>query len=175
MISPAVISKGQVTLIIGPQAEREAMLAIVARFALRGPVRVLDGGNSYNAFQVARLIRRSSTDLDRALDRIAIARAFTCYQVLSLLANTPAAPVPTMALDLLRTFSDENITAAEGLRLVQAAIDHLHRLREGGPVAVAVRPLPQPDRARLVELLMATADQVIIREEPAAAAPLTLF
>ena len=143
MITPAVFGSGQLTLIVGPHAEREAMLAIVARFALRGPARVLDGGNSYDAFQVARLIRRASRDLDRALGRIAVARAFTCYQVLTL--------------------------------LVRLVIGHLRRLRKGGPVAVAVRPLPQAERAGLVELLMAAADEVIMREEPAVASPLTLF
>lgn len=66
------------------------MLEMSALLALRGPVRVLDNGNSYNALYVARFIRQQTVRLDDALSRIAVARAFTCYQVITLLEETAA-------------------------------------------------------------------------------------
>ena len=48
------LNPGQIGLVIGPRAERTMMLELSAQLALRGPVRVLDGGNSYNALHVSR-------------------------------------------------------------------------------------------------------------------------
>jgi hypothetical protein len=50
----------------------------------------MDGGNRFDAHQIARYIRRQSSQLDAILGRIAIARAFTCYQMAALLAEQEA-------------------------------------------------------------------------------------
>ena len=113
---------GKLGLLIGPRAEREVMFKITALLASHGPVRILDGGNSFDAFRVARLIRRRTPHLAQALERISIARAFTCYQVVTLFEQTPATPCPQLALDMLATFGDESVSVEESERLLQIVI-----------------------------------------------------
>ncbi|MCP4418015.1 MAG: hypothetical protein GY805_15440, partial [Chloroflexi bacterium] len=100
------LATGELGLVIGSHAERMQMLELSAVLALRGSVRVLDGGNSYDALYVARYIRRHTVRLDEALKRISVARAFTCYQMVTLLQQTAVFPSPTLVLDLLTTFGD---------------------------------------------------------------------
>ena len=141
------------------------MLELSAQLALCGPVRVLDGGNSYNALYVSRYIRRHTVQLNETLNRIAVARAFTCYQVITLLAETAASSHPTLVLDLLATFYDENIELREAHRLLRDVVSQLHRLRRLAPVIVSLRPPPpqQPERAALSRPLEKIADHLLIR------------
>lgn len=171
------IVTGEIGLAIGPRAERAAMLELTAVLALGQPVRVLDGGNCFDAYHIARQIRRHTHQLDEALNRISIARAFTCYQVISLFAETPAASSPQLVLDLLATFYDESVTVQESYRLLRIVIDHLHRLKQSAPVIISVRPPPeqQPERAGLIAKLQEIASHIFIREVPMAPAPMRLF
>lgn len=162
---------GQIGLIIGPRAERTMMLELSAQLSLHGPVRVLDGGNSYNALYVARYIRRHTVQLDETLNRIVVARAFTCYQVVTLLAETAVSPYPTLIFDLLFTFYDESVDVREAHRLLREVVAQLHRLRRLAPVIISLRPAPpqQPDRKSLGLPLEKIADHLLIREPVAMA------
>jgi hypothetical protein len=166
---------GKLGLLIGPRAEREVMFKITALLASHGPVRILDGGNSFDAFQVARLIRRRTPHLAQALERIFVARAFTCYQVVTLFEQTPATPCPQLALDMLATFGDESVSVEESERLLQIVIAHLRRLCSQGPVVVSIRPPPQPERSGLVHILREAADQVHMETIPIKPITPTLF
>jgi hypothetical protein len=166
---------GQIGLLVGPKAEREAMFRVVSILALRGPVSVLDGGNCFNAFRVARYVRSQTPHLDVALDRISVARAFTCYQVVSLFEQTPATEAPKLVLDLLSTFCDESVTVPESERLLRIVIDHLLRFKRLGPVMVSIRPPPQPERIGLVDIVSSAADQVYARDIPVEPVTPTLF
>jgi hypothetical protein len=162
----ASVATGELGLVIGPRAERVAMLELSATLALHGAVRVLDGGNSYNALYVARYIRRHTVQLDETLNRITLARAFTCYQMVSLLQETAVSPHPTLILDLLATFYDESVAVQEAQRLLRQGVAQLNRLRRLAPVIVSLRPPPphQPDRAALSQPLEKIADHLLIRE-----------
>ena len=142
------------------------MLELSVQLALRGSVRVLDGGNSYNALYVARYIRRHTVQLEETLNRITVARSFTCYQVVTLLAETAASPHPTLILDLLATFYDESVDIREAHRLLRQVMIQLNRLRRLAPVIVSLRPAPphQPDRAGLSQPLEKLADHLLLRE-----------
>lgn len=186
------VATGELGLVIGPRAERLQMLELSAVLALRGTVRVLDGGNSYNALYVARYIRRHTVQLTETLNRISVARAFTCYQMVTLLQETAASasstplsrsvqavsPAPTLVLDLLATFGDESIDLGESIRLLRLAIVQLQRLCRLAPVVVSIRPFPshQSDRTILTELIMNAASHHFFREpqETAVSQP-TLF
>lgn len=134
---PDLIS-GQLALLIIPHEDRDAVLTLAARLAGRGSLRVLDGGNSFNVHRLTRPLRRQTPHLEAALQRITIARAFTCYQMAALLSQAQALPVPTLVLSLLATFLDENVELEERLRLLQACLADLHRLRRSSPVIVTV-------------------------------------
>jgi hypothetical protein len=153
------LKSGQLVLVVGPHAAEEVMVDLAAALARRGRLRVLDGGLRFNAYRLARSIRRRTEDLDAALGRISLARAFTCYQMEALLAASANEPVPTLALDLLATFFDENERLAERQRLLHKAINHLQRLSQSAPVAVSVQPTlaSQIERTSLLDMLRESA------------------
>ncbi len=182
-----------------------------ARLALNGPLRVLDGGNRFDAYQCSQDLARYLTapgaragrrggsppdgegplsadrlaplpdqprTLKQALRRISLARAFTCYQMLTLLNQTPAIPQqPTIVLDLLATFYDESVRADEALRRLENCLAYLRRLSAQAPVVVSARPprpgrgftygfTPESARPELMEALKAAADDVVAWEAP---------
>jgi len=153
------------------------MVELAAGLARRGTMRVLDGGNLFNAYLVARALRRQTVNIPAALERIFLARAFTCYQMEALLAASPAQPVPTLVLDLPATFYDESVRLPERQRLLARAVRHLRRLSSQAPVAVSARPAPAAaqagsvglaERAGLLDILIEAVDRVWEADLPAA-------
>lgn len=129
----------QLLLVMGEHAASHWMLELAARLAMQGQVRVLDGGNRFNAYPVAQSIRRQHFDPRVALSRIRLSRAFTCYQVHALLTEWPAMPFPTLVFDLLATFYDESVQLAESQRLLRKVLGHLEQLSKMAPVVVGTR------------------------------------
>ena len=163
-------------LVLSPRPlRRKVMNELTARLAAAGPVRVLDGGNSFDAYGLSRLLRRQSSAWKAALERTQLARAFTCHQMSTLLEETAATSQPTLVLELLDTFYDENVPLPERLRLLEGCLEHLRRLAEGASVAVSAAPLEDRQPAALLELLTAAAGQVWHFEMPRPAPPRRLF
>lgn len=155
---------GRLLLLIAPHAGGALMMDLVARLAGRGPLRLLDAGNRTDVHAIARALRRQAADLPALLARIQLARAFTCYQAVTLLSETPAHSIPTLVLDLLSTFYDESVPAAESQRLLGECLLHLGRLNQRAPVAISARPQPATGRPELLQTLQAAAGQVYILE-----------
>lgn len=152
---------GRLQLLVAPRrAARDLITTLSARLALLGPLHILDGGNSLDVYGLARAIRRRSTALDETLGRVRVARAFTCHQMLALLSQAPLTPYPKLALDLLATFYDSSVPAAESRRLLSTALERLRGLSAAAPLLVSARPPPdqQPDRRSLFEELLRAAD-----------------
>ncbi len=168
---------GSFALAVAPRRAARLLLERAALLALRGPLRVLDCGNCFNVYVVAQALRRRSSQVQQALGRIQLARAFTCYQVLTLLEEALPTPAATLTLDLLATFRDENVRMQERRRLLQAAITHLRRLAREAPVLVSA--VPAGDSASLPDELLVcledAADPVWRFNLPAAQLPLRLF
>lgn len=152
----------RLVVVAAPQGGGQLMLELAARLALEGPLQVLDGGNQFNAYPVARLIRRHTPELTAALQNVSLARGFTCYQMAALLAECTAGVNPVLVLDLLSTFYDENVPMVEARRLLAACIHQLQRLSLTAPVVVGARPTNElnPGRRPLFEQLVAAATQV---------------
>jgi hypothetical protein len=159
---------GSWILLVGPRSLNASMLAAIARLGERTPVRVLDGGNRFNAYKVARAARGRP----EILDRITISRAFTCYQVLSLLESTPATQTPFIILDLLNTFYDESVQSRERQQLLRTCLTHLERLEAaaGGVVSVHPPSIPSQAAVQMLELLLASAAETYYAQ-PDAPAP----
>lgn len=157
----------QIVALVASQAARAAMLDLAARLATAGPLRVLDGGNHFNAYIVAREVRRRTARLEETLDNIRLARAFTCYQMLALLAGCPRDSGPVLVLDLLSTFYDDSVPLAECRRLLAEAMRHIQRLARCGPVVVSARPPARacPERVVLVDDLQAALPTAFLQEE----------
>jgi hypothetical protein len=164
---------GQFWVVSLPRSSRNLVLNLAARLALETPLRVLDSGNCFNVYTVAQILRSYTAEVNPALERISVARAFTCYQVNTLLENTPADSRPTLVLDLLATFYDESVPTRERQRLLHLNASELRRLSRQGRVMASVH-LPPPDAphaAELQEILEEAADQVW-RLEPQAPTPI---
>jgi hypothetical protein len=166
----------QLYLLMAPHSiSRQMMTDLAVRLALVSPARVLDGGNCFNLYGVARALRGQASTPTLPLDRIHIARAFTCYQMVTLLADTRATPVPTLVLELLSTFSDENVSLPERTRLLRSCLRHLRRLSRQSPVAVSVQPPSTTEINPLYAMLKDAADQVWQLELPTPPAQPRLF
>jgi hypothetical protein len=159
------LKPGRMTVMLAPHAARALLLEGAARLALHGTVRVLDGGNQFNAYNVARTVRRYTADIDGTLARIHLARAFTCYQVETLVTGAATQVKPasvTLILDLLSTFNDENVPLAERKRLLERIRLSLKVIARQSVLVVGLRP-PHPgypDTVELVERVMSWADDV---------------
>jgi len=128
-------------------------------------VRVLDGGNRFNAYKVARAARGRQD----VLDRITVSRAFTCHQMLTLLESTPDHAGTFVILDMLRTFYDESVPAGERKRLLRACITQVQRLGQAasGLASVYLPALVSPTADELLRLLQKAAPTTIfVMEEP---------
>jgi len=155
---------GSWTLLVGPSSLNTGLLQGIAHLPALGEqvqvaehsgVRVLDGGNRFNAYTLARAARGRP----ELLNRLTVARAYTCYQVLALLESTPASDGLFVILDLLRTFYDESVQVRECQRLLRACIAQMQRLKQAGGGLVSVHPpaLPSPAAVALLGMLEQTA------------------
>lgn len=176
------IRPGKWTLLVLARGMHAPLLSNLHRLAERSPLTVLDGGNRFNAYLVARGAR-GQTDL---LERITVSRAFTCYQMLTLLETTPAPlascqrdcaraarsrpaalPRPILILDMLNTFYDESVRVHERRRLLESCIFHLDRLSQPAGGAVTVHPpaVPSPEAIEFVRMLETHAADMFLPEQ----------
>lgn len=158
---------GSLLVICAPHAAREQAATLAAGLALRGALTVLDGGNRFRPYLVAQLLRQSTVQVDATARRLFVRRAFTCYQVLALLEDTPALRQPYLVLDLLATFYDDHVHEREARRLLESCLWQVDRLRQFAPVVVTLAPPLVPERAFLIEMVCARAERVLFQELPA--------
>lgn len=149
---------GRWALLILPHGGHADLLVAAGRLALRGPLTILDGGNRCNVYTLARAVGGRT----EVLERITLARAFTCYQMVTLLENTPAGHGPVLLLDLLSTFYDEAVSIFERRRLLNDCLFHLSRLSRssGVVVSVSLSKAASQENEALLASLAAAADGV---------------
>ncbi len=139
------------------------LFALCAGLAQRGPVLVLDGNNCFDAYRVASLLRQYNADVSASLKRLRVARAFTCYQMASLIHTARlqcaarALPEPVFLLDFLVMFQDEDIPLAERRRILSDCLPDLSGVAQAAPLLVCTRPGENPD---LLEILTRVADEI---------------
>ena len=128
-----------INLVIAPRFFlKETIPGLISHLAQLSSVRILDGGNSIDVHLLARELQRKTGQVFRYLDRIELARAFTCYQMLAMLLETPASPSPIVALELLATFYDENVAQMERKRLFTRCVSEIVRLSQSVPVLITI-------------------------------------
>lgn len=151
-------------VVCATSAASETVSHLAAELALHGPLTILDGGNRFQPYRVAQLLRQKTVNVNSAARQIFIRRAFTCYQMLALLEGTPSLRQPYIVLDLLATFYDDHVSAHEVRRLLEACLRQVERLGRFAPVVVALAPPLIPERAFLVEMVCARADRLLMPE-----------
>jgi hypothetical protein len=168
----------RILLLVASSADGDRLFELAARLALQSPLCVIDAGNTFQGYGLARLLRRVTPAYEAALERITLSRVFTCYQMLALLSSlslgSPSScqalqSQPLLILDFLATFYDQGVPAAERDRLLRACIGHLRRLNRQVPLAVWVRRrnLVPPEGLAFLSRLQASAGQVWQPEERA--------
>lgn len=134
---------GRILLLVSPDPLAGELFAMVAHLALQGPLYVLDGGNTFQGYALARALRRQTSDIVEPMQRVLLSRAFTCYQVAALfdtmLPGQDLRRYPVLVLDFLATFYDQDVRVPERRRLLRGCIRRLEALARRVPVAVWVR------------------------------------
>jgi hypothetical protein len=161
-----VLQTGKLIVLCGTDSARAESMTLIAELGLRGPVTILDGGNRYQPRRVALLLGRQTTDIRTAANRLFGRRAFTCYEMNTLLGTTPSLSCPCVILDLLNTFYDDHVPIHEAERLLHSCLEQIERLRLTAPVVVTLGPPLADERAFLVERVCEQADEVFVREAP---------
>lgn len=155
------------TLLSAPHAAREEAAVLIAELALAGAVTVIDAGNRFDAYRLIEHLRLRLPDPMPAIRRVSIRRAFTCYQVGSLLESVAPGLQPVILLDLLATFHDENVPLPEAQRLLEGCLRRMECLARSGALLVTIAPPRSAGRACLVERLSAAARERYTLEAPA--------
>lgn len=150
-------------LLVAPfRVQQQLITRFTADLALSGPVRVLDGGNRFDVLRLNRALRGKETAYYTVLERIQVARAFTCYQMLTLLEETHFSGAPTLVLNLLTTFRDEQVPLPERQRLLRSALYWLEKAAHRDPVMIILHPPPADDP--FLETLQAAAGRMWVFE-----------
>ena len=161
-----VLKIGKLIVLYTPDAARTESMVLIAELGLRAAVTIMDGGNRYRPYQVARLLRTKTVDISSAANRLFSRRAFTCYEMNTLLSSTPSLKQPCLILDLLNTFYDDHVSMHEADRLLKSCLCQIQRLVLFGPVVLTLAPPMAEERAFLLEQVCAQADEVMIKEAP---------
>jgi hypothetical protein len=161
-------------LLVGRRNLATTMLNIIARLEISGPVRVLDGGWTFDDYPAVRAANR----MNSIVKRVMVTRATTCHQVYSVLEAMPVSPVPLVILDLLETFYDASVARGERKRLLKACIRQLQRLEvEAGTIVSArITVAPSRDSFEMQDLLQtAAADAFILHPASEVSEPMRLL
>ncbi len=135
-----VLKIGKLIVLYAPDVANTESMTLIAELGLRGVVTILDEGNRYKPYQVAALLRRKTVDMNTVANRVLSRRAFTCYEMNTLLGDTPSLQQPHIILDLLNTFYDDHVPAHEAHRLLDSCLRHIQRLLVLAPVVVTLAP-----------------------------------
>ena len=147
-------------LVVALTNQRPTIADLISELALRGPVTVLDGGNCFPAYRIAQLVRRKSQQVNAISQRVSVQRAFTCYQMVSLLENAQALNQPHVVLNLLSTFQDDQIHPREADRLLTICLAHIERLCLAAPMVITLEPVVLAEKEFLLKRICEKADEV---------------
>ena len=113
------------------------MLLLVASLALHKGAIILDGGNHFNAYTIVNHIRNITADLS-ILNRLQIARAFNCHQIVTLSQQIPLDGRPCLLIDILELFQDDNVPYTHRIYLIKKLLYQLNLVRRQTPVVVSL-------------------------------------
>ena len=162
IITFPVPKTGKISLVVSPRTVIHSLMSMLATLALRGRVIVIDGGNCFDAYTLARELRRRTHEIKPALNAVQLSRAFTCYQMVAMLAELPVDGNPVIVLDMLGTFLDENVNFTKRQRLLDSSLNLLRCISEGSPTAVWARahPAAEGEYQQLLTPLLETAQDI---------------
>ena len=163
-----VPTKGSISLVIAPRQVIEGLTAMLTSLALNGQVNLIDGGNLFDGYRLARMIRKQTPYVHQVLDNISLSRSFTCHQMTTLLRELPANGTPLVVFGLLSTFLDESVPFSQRRRLLNKSLSELQRINVKSPVAlwVRLRHIPSGEDEQLLPLVLNIAQDIWQLEDP---------
>ncbi len=165
------LAPGRLYQMVAPRAVgRPALNALLARLALATPAGLLlavdAGGSAFDPLWIAREIRRRRADYLPCLERVQVARAFTCHELASVLERETAGARAVVVFDFLALLDDENVTIPERRAVFARLLRRLRVLCGAAPVLLWTRPPVLAHVQLLAESLAAQCDQVLIYAPP---------
>jgi hypothetical protein len=160
--SPSVIS---LTSLLCIRAQLPAQLG-----GLRSNVVFIDGGNTFRLYKIARLAQLHHLNPRQAIERIFISRAFTAYQLTSLILDKLEETIKNcnaklvVISDITGFFLDKDIPNEEAQRVYSQIISYLSSFAKKHQIILITTNLPYSDSRRnslLQEITCARANIVL--------------
>ena len=160
------VSSQKINLMVGSHTTHQ-MLELIARMACLGPVRVIDGCNCCDGFQLAHRISQMTIELYPAMERILTVWPDNCYKMHTMVTQAPQDGIPLLIPGMLTTFYDEDVSLKETQRLLRSCLETLLSLRATQSVIISASPPIQriAERKILLDMLMEAADRTIFVQE----------
>lgn len=139
---------GELAGLFGAGAHRLALRALARPLLSGEPAVIVDGGNRFDPYEVARAERALGGSGHVALSRLLVSRAFTCHQMEALLSRRLAPALArtgarfAVILGLPETFTDADVPFAEACRVFRGCLAALRRIARKGTRVVLVSSIP---------------------------------
>jgi hypothetical protein len=160
------LSEKRLLLLNAPRSYlHNLMPQLIARLALKGELFIIDAGNAFRPYTIAREIRRLTEEVNPLLENIKLSRVFTCYQVLTRLETLDNPRMPILVLDLLDMFYDEHTSSKERERLLRKSLDCLKHLSQDVPVAISCGVSKNENYAGWIAAVRQYTDEVFQLEQ----------
>ncbi len=150
----------------------EGITELFVSLALRGPFYAIAGGEWLPTYALVHSLRRRTLAIHDILGRIRLARPFTCYQLLDLLADIRPERDPVLVLDFLHHFYNPDIPIEVRQRVLGQCCRCLERLALTRPLLVFMQVLDTDEYRGFFPLVERTADEVVQAAGPEAASAL---
>lgn len=154
-------AEGDFALLHGSQSVQTiaSLLSIRAQLppqlgGLGSNVIYIDGANTFRLYQITRLARLCHLDPKQALDRIHISRAFTTYQMRSLVLQKLEDAVKTcnskliIISDIAAMFLDKDVEDEEAKRIYSQVINRITKLAKESQTIIVTTYPPHIDSPR---------------------------
>jgi len=121
---------------------------------LESNVVFIDGGNTFRLYQVARLAQVHQLDPKQTLDNIYLSRAFTAYQMTTLLMEHLKSAVErfnaklVVISDIAGLFLDEDVPSEEARRVFSQVLMYLQKFVRENQIILIATYLPRPNDSR---------------------------
>jgi hypothetical protein len=139
---------------------------LFAQLALRGPFYAIAGGEWLPTYSLVHAVRRRTPAVHQVLDRVRLARPFTCYQLLDLLTDIRPERDPILLLDLLHHFHNSDIQLDVRRRVLDQCCSRLERLSLSRTLLVFVQSLDTDEYRSFFPILARAADEILQAAEP---------